>query len=146
MSHSKSRVMEADIKVRMFEHTKANAERNAALAGLSVQEYVRRLIDGHQVRSKADGKAMADLGRLGGVLKMWLVQHPECKRALDEYEGDVRRLLEHIKAVAATVAAPPSERALSIAAEISVMAKRLDELSRLAGVRVDAEEESEVTP
>lgn len=137
MSKSERRVMGAEIKLRMHHELKAKAERDAALAGLPVQEYLRRLIDGRQVRSKADAKAMADLGRLGGLLKMALSRHPDCKIDVTGHENQLSRLLEHIRAVAATVAAPPSERALSISAEIAVMAKRLDDLSRLASVRVD---------
>lgn len=148
MSKSTSRVMTGDIKLRLPDALKAKAERDAALAGISVQEYLRRLIDGRQIRSKADTKAMADLGRLGGLLKMALSRHPDCKTDVTGYDGQLGRLLDHIKTVAATVAAPPSERALFIAAEISTMSKRLDELSRLASVRVDLDPNmpEDVTP
>jgi len=137
MSKSERRVMSAEIKLRLPGGLPAKAERDASLSGLPVQEYLRRLIDGRQIRSKSATKAMADLNRLGGLLKMALSRHPDCKADVTGYDGQLGRLLDHIRTVAATVAAPPSERALSIAAEIAVMADRLADLSRLASVRVD---------
>ena len=52
---------------------------NAANAGLTTAEYLRRLGLGYQFHSAVDKQAIlelskinADLGRLGGLLKLWL--------------------------------------------------------------------------
>ncbi|EKN5104298.1 conjugal transfer transcriptional regulator TraJ [Yersinia enterocolitica] len=52
---------------------------NAAAAGLSIAEYLRRLALGHTIYGVIDqhqvielSKINADLGRLGGLLKLWL--------------------------------------------------------------------------
>lgn len=54
---------------------------NAAIAGLSIAEYLRRVGLGMQIQSIIDNdsilqlsKISADLGRLGGLLKLWLTQ------------------------------------------------------------------------
>ena len=54
---------------------------HAALAGLSVAEYLRRLGLGYQIQSAIDkdhilqlSKINADMGRLGGLFKLWLTQ------------------------------------------------------------------------
>lgn len=52
---------------------------NAKNAGLTTAEYLRRLGMGYQIRGVIDERAIlsltkmnADLGRLGGLLKLWL--------------------------------------------------------------------------
>ncbi len=54
---------------------------HAAQAGLSIAEYLRRIGLGYQIQSVIDqdyvlqlSKINADMGRLGGLLKLWLVQ------------------------------------------------------------------------
>lgn len=54
---------------------------NAAAAGLSIAEYLRRISLGYQIQSSVDKdyilqlvKINGDLGRLGGLLKLWLTQ------------------------------------------------------------------------
>ncbi|HHS2910622.1 conjugal transfer transcriptional regulator TraJ [Legionella pneumophila serogroup 1] len=54
---------------------------NAARAGLSIAEYLRRVGLGYQIQSSIDkdyviqlSKINADMGRLGGLFKLWLTQ------------------------------------------------------------------------
>lgn len=65
-------------------------------AGLSMSEFVRRVCLGQVVESKVDSRAVldllrinADLGRLGGLLKLWLTEP-------DQHATDVRKLLRDI--------------------------------------------------
>ncbi|WP_243545470.1 plasmid mobilization protein [Pseudodesulfovibrio tunisiensis] len=69
----------------------------AGLCGLSVSTFAKRVCLGYQIRSREDRQARrdlltvnADLGRLGGLLKMWLTNE-------DEHEFDVRELLWRIE-------------------------------------------------
>lgn len=77
---------------------KANAQR----AGLTIAEYLRRLGLGYEIRGVIDqnsilelSKINADLGRLGGLLKLWLSQD---KRVAHFDAKTIRLLLERIKA------------------------------------------------
>ncbi len=87
------------LKVRVTPAERATIERLAAATGLPVSTYLRTLGIGHQPRSVLDAervgellKACGDLGRLGGLLKLWLVDKP----GLGAPETDVRRLLDQI--------------------------------------------------
>jgi hypothetical protein len=71
----------------------------AKAAGLSVSAYLRNTGLGHPIKSVLDYEAAMELaklngdqGRLGGLLKLWLVDRPG--RGVPEI--DVRRLLERI--------------------------------------------------
>lgn len=74
-------------------------ERLAAATSLSVSAYLRTLGLAYQPKSTLDAgrvrellKACGDLGRLGGLLKLWLVERP----GQGAPEIDVRRLLDQI--------------------------------------------------
>lgn len=69
---------------------------NANQAGLSMSTFIKRVCQGQKIESKVDSRAVldllkinADLGRLGGLLKLWLT-------APDEHATDVRGLLREI--------------------------------------------------
>lgn len=69
----------------------------ADMTGLSVPTFVKRVSLGHQIVSREDRQARrellrinADIGRLGGLLKMWLTNE-------DDFEADVRILLKEIE-------------------------------------------------
>lgn len=71
----------------------------AGQARLSVSAYVKAVCLGHEVKSTADQEAIlellrlkADLGRVGGLLKMGLSEN-----ALDRYRGN--RLLTDLEAL-----------------------------------------------
>ena len=78
---------------------RAKIEQRAQAAGLSVSAYLRTAGLGHPIKSVLDHAAVMDLakvngdqGRLGGLLKLWLVDRPG--RGVSEIE--VHRLLERI--------------------------------------------------
>jgi len=74
-------------------------KQRAQAAGLSVSAYLRTAGLGQPIRSGLDhaavlelAKVNADLGRLGGLLKLWLVDRP----GQGAPEIEVRRLLDRI--------------------------------------------------
>jgi hypothetical protein len=79
---------------------RATIERLAKTTGLSVSTYLRTLGMAYEPKSILDAqhvlellKACGDLGRLGGLLKLWLVEKPGQGAPVAE----VRRLLEQIQ-------------------------------------------------
>ena len=82
-------------------------KRRAAAAGLSVSAYLRAVALGRQISSVLDHQAVSELvkiagdqGRLGGLLKLWLVDQPG--RGAPEIE--VRRLLDRLGDLQGTLA------------------------------------------
>lgn len=64
----------------------AGVAEKAARANLSISQYVRQVVLGYEVKSQVDAVAVleltnskADLARLGGLLKMGLIEHPDMK-------------------------------------------------------------------
>ena len=87
------------LQVVVDEAERAEIKQRANQAGLSVSSYLRACALGKQVHSVLDLRAVNDLvkiagdqGRLGGLLKLWLVDQPG--RGAPEIE--VRRLLDRI--------------------------------------------------
>jgi hypothetical protein len=71
------------LKVYVTETERRALIEAARSAGLSVSDFLRRVGLGVQVRSLLDQdhvrevmRARADLGRVGGLLKMWLAERP----------------------------------------------------------------------
>ena len=86
---------------------RAEIKRRAAEAGLSVSSYLRACALGRQVHSVIDLRAVnalvkvaGDQGRLGGLLKLWLVDQP----GRGAPEVNVRRLLDRIGEAQAALA------------------------------------------
>lgn len=92
----------SQIMVRVDIAEKALIRERAASAGMSAPAWLRALAQGSQPRSRVDqqaflnlAKANADLGRLGGLLKLALSgQAPEVASSAEE----MRRLLKAIDA------------------------------------------------
>ena len=87
------------LRVVVSASERAKIERRAKEAGLSVSTFLRTAGLGHPIRSTLDyaavlelAKVNGDQGRLGGLLKLWLVDRPG--RGVPEIE--VRRLLDRI--------------------------------------------------
>lgn len=85
------------LRVPVLPAEESTIKENAAKAGLSIAEYLRRCGLGHSVSSILDKKHIhelarinADMGRLGGLLKLWLTQDT----ALDT--NAIRTLLNRI--------------------------------------------------
>jgi hypothetical protein len=90
---------EHPLRVTVTPAEKVQIEARAKEAGLSVASYLRACALGKQVHSVLDLRAVSELvkvagdqGRLGGLLKLWLVDQPG--RGAPEIE--VRRLLDRI--------------------------------------------------
>lgn len=69
------------LRVPVLPDEETQIKSNAANAGLSIAEYLRRISLGYPIQSAIDkdyvlqlSKINADMGRLGGLLKLWLVQ------------------------------------------------------------------------
>jgi hypothetical protein len=67
------------LRVPVSKKEKAAIEANAKQAGISVAKYLREVGMGYEIKGIMDYQAVrelirvnADLGRLGGLLKMWL--------------------------------------------------------------------------
>ncbi len=82
----------------------------AAQTHLSISEFIRRVCLGHEPKSKIDQEAVlgiikvsADLGRLGGLLKLALseeaISRQEGNTLLDEIRATKRQLDEKITAL-----------------------------------------------
>ena len=94
------------IKVRVLPDEKAQIEALAASVGESASSYLRLVGLGHQPRSMIDREQArelvrinGDLGRLGGLLKLWLTDDEK----LDEFKPVrmtriIRGVLEKIEA------------------------------------------------
>lgn len=78
-------------------------QENAKAAGLTVSAYLRAVGLGYEVRSVLDHqhvleviRARGDLGRVGGLLKLWLSERadegaaaPDVRRVLERLEGAI---------------------------------------------------------
>ena len=89
------------LRVPVLPDEEARIKANAASAGLTVAEFLRRVSLGFPIVSIIDkqhiselSKINADLGRLGGLLKFWLTQDTQLKPI---GEAPIRALLHRIE-------------------------------------------------
>jgi len=75
------------LRVPVFPEEKELIEANAKRAGVSVARYLRDVGQGYQVKGVMDYEYVrelvrvnGDLGRLGGLLKLWLTDDPRTAR------------------------------------------------------------------
>ncbi|ADP19889.1 MULTISPECIES: conjugal transfer transcriptional regulator TraJ [Pseudomonadota] len=75
------------LRVPVFPDEKEQIEANAKRAGVSVARYLRDVGQGYQIRGVMDYEYVrelvrvnGDLGRLGGLLKLWLTDDPRTAR------------------------------------------------------------------
>jgi len=107
MSRSERRKRELQIKVRVDKEEKFFLENRAKGVGKSTAAYLRDLAMEYPLRSVVDQYALdvliktkADLGRLGGLFKIWLTNNEEYKEnvKLGKYDyKTVEALLEKIE-------------------------------------------------
>jgi len=108
MSRSEKRKRDLQIKVRVDASEKALLQNRAKSCGVSAASYLRDLALAYPLTSVVDQhaldeliKARADLGRLGGLFKLWLTKNEDCKQTAKlgerSYE-DVAQLVEKIEA------------------------------------------------
>ena len=88
------------LRVPVLPEEETTIKSKAAQSGLTIAEYLRRLGLGSQIKSLTDKDAVlelskinADLGRLGGLLKLWLTDNVKVVHFSDE---TIRRLLKHL--------------------------------------------------
>ena len=82
-----TRKSESPIKVYCLPEERAVIENNARNAGLSVARYLREVGQGYQIKGVMDYQHVrelvrvnGDLGRLGGLLKLWLTDDARTAR------------------------------------------------------------------
>ena len=90
------------LRVPVFPEEKDEIEANAKRAGVSVARYLRDVGQGYQVKGVMDYhyvrelvRVNGDLGRLGGLLKLWLTDDPRTARFGD---ATILALLARIEA------------------------------------------------
>lgn len=90
------------IKVYCLPEERGLIEANAKMAGISVARYLRDVGQGYQVKGVMDYhyvrelvRVNGDLGRLGGLLKLWLTDDPRTARFGD---ATILALLARIEA------------------------------------------------
>ncbi|WP_441344185.1 conjugal transfer transcriptional regulator TraJ, partial [Pseudomonas aeruginosa] len=90
------------IKVYCLPDERAAIEANAQAAGMSTSAYLLAVGQGYQVKGVTDFENVrdlvrvnGDLGRLGGLLKLWLTDDPRTARFGDD---TIRALLARIEA------------------------------------------------
>ncbi len=94
-----ARDRERPMKVLVSASERQRIEQRAKEAGLSVSAYLRAAGLGKAIKPVLDHAAVRDLvrvagdqGRLGGLLKLWLVDRP----GRGASEAEIRRLLDHL--------------------------------------------------
>lgn len=95
-----TRPRDKPIKVWVTEDERAEIERLAASANLSRSAYLRTAGLNHQIRSVLDVHAVAelakvngDLGRVAGLLKLWLAT----KKGEGAHPRDVERMMKEFR-------------------------------------------------
>lgn len=89
------------IKVYCLPEERQLIEENAKTAGLSVARFLREVGQGYQIKSVVDyaqvremARINGDMGRLGGLLKLWL---SDDKKMQLYSEKDILKVLENIE-------------------------------------------------
>lgn len=89
------------LRVPVLPDEEIEIKSNAARAGLSIAAYLRRIGMGYPIQSAIDkehvlqlAKINADMGRLGGLLKLWLTQD---KRVAHFDQAKIKSLLNRIQ-------------------------------------------------
>lgn len=117
MKRKKSEIRQRNIRrtIRFTEEEIQIIEKNAADCGLALAPFLRNVGAGYTVQGVLDQKAVlnllkvsGDLGRLGGLLKLWLSQRethlpPEAGVGVDELKGlygKIAKSQEQIEAIA----------------------------------------------
>lgn len=90
------------IKVYCLPEERADIEEHAARAGMSPSRYLREVGQGYQINGVVDyeqvrelARINGDLGRLGGLLKLWLTND---ERTAQFGEATIRAVLGRIEA------------------------------------------------
>ena len=94
------RVRKKDLRVPVFPEEEQAIVAKARQAGMSVAMYLRSVAQGYPIKSVVDLEKIedlirinADLGRLGGLLKLWLSDDPRLRHFGSK---EIRLLLDQI--------------------------------------------------
>ena len=97
---SDTRKQNPPIKVYCLTEEKKLIKEKAAQAGMSMAKYLREVGQGYQIRGIVDAEQVqllaqmnGDLGRLGGLLKLWLTND---ERTAEFGEATIRAVLDKI--------------------------------------------------
>ncbi|MDR2925487.1 MAG: conjugal transfer transcriptional regulator TraJ [Azoarcus sp.] len=98
---TKHGVRQHDLRVPVFPEEREAIERAAKRAGMSVAAYLREVGQGYRIKGIVDAARVrelarinGDLGRLGGLLKLWLTND---ERTAEFGENHIRTLLGMIE-------------------------------------------------
>lgn len=101
LQRAKTRKTGRHLRVPVLPEEEVAIKKQAASVGLSVAAYLRNVSMGYQVRGILDNKRVeelarinGDLGRLGGLLKLWLTND---QRTAAFGEATIRALLSKIE-------------------------------------------------
>ena len=84
---------DAVVILRMLPEEKAEMAAEAAKAGLTVSEFIRRRALGRPVKSRVSEKAINELRRLGGLQKHLATKFQHKKDAIDEVLDDIKKAI-----------------------------------------------------
>lgn len=106
MGNFKDKPKTKSIHLRVDPDEYETIEASAKDSGLSMAAYLRTLGTEYQVKGKIDQQALlkllktaSDLGRLGGLLKLWLAQRETHLPANDLGIGDINSLYQNTKSL-----------------------------------------------
>lgn len=132
-----TRKTQAPIKVYCLPEERAEIETMARKSGHSVSTYLRLVGQGYRVASIVDyehvqelAKINGDLGRLGGLLKLWLVDDAKLSlHGMATTSKTIVRVLEEIRANQAAIRQVMACIVTPLAAKNSAAASRLEILA-----------------
>ncbi len=85
--------------LRLSERDDARMVEYAAIAGLTVSEYMRRLfLGGRPIIASTDAQMIRDLRRMGGLLKLLITKSPEVTEEIRETMTSIRQAIERLAA------------------------------------------------
>jgi hypothetical protein len=87
---------EAVIVLRILPEEKTAVAAEAAKAGLTVSEYIRRRTLDRPVRSRLNEKAINELRRLGGLQKHLATKFQHKKDAIDDVLGEIKAAIQRL--------------------------------------------------
>jgi hypothetical protein len=83
--------------LRLTVEEDARLERQAALAGISVSEYMRRLFfGGRPIIASTDSQMIRELRRMGGLLKHLGASHPGAATEMREALESIRQAIDRL--------------------------------------------------
>ena len=122
------RVRKKDLRVPVFPEEEEAIAQNARQAGMSVATYLRSVGHGYPIKSVVDHEKVedllrvnADLGRLGGLLKLWLTDDSRTRhfgpKEIRLLLGRIEETRSQIDTAVRNVVSPRSDQTRVLAAK-----------------------------